>query len=51
MDIGHMLESASNIGFREKVLYPLLMRNSISLEVRFKDIDLAGVGCGRNYRE
>jgi hypothetical protein len=30
MDIGHMLESASNIGFREKLLYPLLMRNSIN---------------------
>src|SRR2546430_14152409 len=29
MDIPHMLESASNIGFREKLSYPLLMRNSI----------------------
>jgi predicted deacylase len=31
MDIPHMLESASNIGFREKLSYPLLMRNSITI--------------------
>src|ERR671936_752517 len=30
MDIPHMLESASNIGFREKLLHPLLMRSSIN---------------------
>jgi hypothetical protein len=29
MDIPRILESASNIGFREKLSYPLLMRNSI----------------------
>jgi hypothetical protein len=29
MDIPQMLESASNISFREKLSYPLLMRNSI----------------------
>jgi hypothetical protein len=29
MDVPHLLESASNIGFREKLSYPLLMRNSI----------------------
>jgi hypothetical protein len=32
MDVPHLLESASNIGFREKLSYPLLMRNSIKLD-------------------
>jgi hypothetical protein len=47
MDIPRMLESTSNIGFREKLSYPLLMRNSIMNSQRpqavFDAIAYAGV--------